>query len=247
MVKILHNIVSGKQNYWKCLMFAGVIMGASVSAQAQEGFSKRMSRKMERKVRFGFKLDPGVAVMKSQDNGIERNSGKFHLNYGIMADFFLDKEERYAVGTGFQVTHTGSVLQYDQGIGLNEYNDYPTEYDLRLQYLEVPLTLKLKAATRDDIGIWGQFGTYFAAPIRARANVISNQKEFRKENVLNEMHRLNMGLLLAAGVEYPLTETLSGIVGFGYQGGFTDLTRNKKWNDGKVNLNSFSLRLGLYF
>lgn len=228
-------------------MFAGLVMGSSVTATAQDSFSKRMSKKMDRKVRFGFKLDPGVAIMRPQDNGIERNSGKLNLAYGIMADFFLDREERYSFGTGFEVVHTGSTLKYDQGIGLNKFNDYTTEYDMRLQYLQVPLTLKLKADTRDDIGIWGQFGTYFAAPIKARANVISNNKEYTKENVMTDMHRLNMGLLLAAGVEYPLTETLSGIVGFGYQGGFTDLTRNKRWNDGRVNLNSFSLRLGLYF
>ncbi|WP_295121692.1 porin family protein [uncultured Chitinophaga sp.] len=240
-------MLSGKQNYWKSLIFAGLIMGAGVTAKAQEGFSKRMSKEIGRKVRFGFKLDPGVGILKSQEEGIERNGAKLNLAYGIMADFFLDRSENYAIGTGFQITHTGSVMMYDKGIGLNEYNDFPTEYDLRVQYLEVPVTLKLKSETQSDIGIWGQFGTYFAAPIKARANVISNNIEHKKQNVLPEMHRINMGLLLAAGIEYPLTETLSGIVGFGYQGGFTDLTRDKKWNDGKLNLNSFSLRLGLFF
>lgn len=240
-------MLSGKQNYWKSLLFVGLIMGTAVAASAQDGFSKRMSREIGRKVRFGFKLDPGVGILRAQGEGVERNGAKLNLSYGIMADFFFDKSERYSLGTGFQITHTGSVMMYDQGVGLNKFNDYPTEYDLRIQYLEVPVTLKLKSETQSAIGIWGQFGTYFAAPIKARANVISNLVEYKKENVLSDMHRINMGLMLSAGIEYPLTETLSGIVGLGYQGGFTDLTRNKKWDDDKVNLNSFSLRLGLYF
>lgn len=241
MVKILNKNVLSKSLIF---VFAWVALCSNVNAQT---LSDRVSGNIGRKVRFGFKIDPGASIMRPQENGIERNGGKFYFSYGILADFFLDESGNYAIASGLQISHMGSVLMYDAGKGLDKFKAVPTEYDLRLQYVEIPFTLKLKTNTASGIGIWGQFGGIAGFPVRARANVISGLQKFDKENVLRDITPINAGLLLGAGIEYPLTETLTGVVGFNFQNGFVDATKNGKWDDGKVNINSFILRLGVYF
>jgi hypothetical protein len=241
MVKILN-----KNVLLKSLLFVFTCLAFGMQANAQT-FSDRVSGDIGRKVRFGFKIDPGVSIMRPQENGIERNGGKFYFSYGVMADFFLDESGNYAIASGLQISHMGSVLMYDAGKGLDKFKAAPTEYDLRLQYVEVPFALKLKTNTSSGIGIWGQFGGFAGFPVRARANVISGLVKYEKENVLRDITPINAGLLLGAGIEYPLTETLTGIVGFNFQNGFVDATKNGKWDDGKVNINSFIVRLGVYF
>lgn len=223
-----------------------LLMAAGIGVQAQT-LSDRVSDKAGRKVRLGFKLDPGVSLMRPQESGVERNSGRFYFSYGVLADFFLDESGNYAIASGLQVSSMGSVLKYETGKGLAAFKNNPTEYDLRLTYIEIPFTLKLKTDTESGIAIWGQFGGFAGFPVRARTNVISGLQRFDKQDVLRDVNRLNAGMIIGGGIEYPLTETLTGVLGFNYQNGFIDVTRNSKWDDGRVNLNNFTLRVGLYF
>lgn len=241
MVKILYRNV-----FRKSFLMAAALLASAASLSAQS-FSDRMSEKTGRKVRFGFKIDPGASFLNPQEAGVTRNSGRFYFSYGVLADWFIDDGERYALASGVQVTHFGSVMQYDAGKGLGEFRNASSEYDLRLQYIEVPVALKLKTATARGFDFYGQFGGFVGAPIRARANVISNMQRFDKQNVLRQVQPFTAGMIIGAGVEYPLTETLTGVVGVNYQNNFVDITRNGKWDDGRITGNSFILRLGVYF
>ena len=211
-----------------------------LAGQAQRRFP------MER-VRLGFKLDPVISVLKPQDPGADRTSSRLGLSYGLMADFLLNEEGNYAFATGLQITMGGSTLKYDAGKGVDRFRQYPAEYQLKLQHIEIPAAIKLKTNAYNGIAAWGQFGTYLGFPIRGRANVTSLDQRYEKENVLSDLNPINAGLLLGVGIEYPLGERLTAVIGLNYQNGFVDVTRNAKWDDGKVNLNSFSLRLGMYF
>ncbi|MGN6510641.1 MAG: porin family protein [Chitinophaga sp.] len=242
MVKILHNNL-----FRKSLLAVCSLLVFSMAAQAQRTFSRSMSEKTGRKMRLGFKLDPGASFLKAQDNGVERNSGRFYFSYGILADFLLDESGNYAIGSGVQISHMGSVMQYEPTYGLDDYDVSSSEYDIRLQYIEVPVTLKLRTDTDRGVGVWGQFGGFAGFPIRARANVISGQQKFDKVNIFKDVNPLIAGLVLGGGIDYPLTETLTGVVGFIYQNNFIDVTRNSKWDDGRMNTNNFVLRLGVYF
>lgn len=241
MVKILH-----QRLLLKSFLLLFVLTAAGIGAQAQT-LSDRVSEKAGRKMRFGFKLDPGASMMRPQEEGAERNAGRFYFSYGVMADFFLDDQGSYALSSGLQVSAMGSVLKYETGKGLAAFKTAPSEYDLRLTYIEIPFTLRLKTDTESGIGIWGQFGGFAGFPIRAKANVISNLQPFDKQDVLRDVNPLSAGMIIGGGVEYPLTETLVAVAGFNYQNGLIDVTRNSKWDDGRVNFNNFMLRLGVYF
>lgn len=211
------------------------------AVQAQTNFIR------ENRVRLGFKLDPTVFWLQPQESGIDRNSSRAGVSFGIMADFLLDETGRYAIASGLQVSTTGSTLKYEANKGLEEYKQIPAEYKLKLTYVEIPFALKLKTDTDNGLGLWGQFGTYLGFPVRGRADVISLQANDDKVNVLRNITPINVGMLIGAGVEYPLGDRLTGMVGLSYRNGFIDVTRNGKWDDGKVNMNSFALNLGLFF
>jgi len=211
------------------------------AAQAQRNFIR------DNRVRLGFTLTPAIVALKPQESGVERNSGRAGISFGIMADFPLDQSGLYNIASGLQITTAGSKLKYDAGIGLDDYKQNPAEYNLKLTYVEIPFALKLKTDSRGGVGFWGQFGTYLDFPVRARTDIVSLTNTYDKVNVLRDINPINMGLLIGAGIEYPLGDRLTGVIGLNYQNGFVDVTRNAKWNDGKVNMNSFALKLGLFF
>lgn len=216
------------------------LLGIGTPGKAQQRFS------MER-VRLGFKLDPTISILTPQDAGAERTSSRMGLSYGLMVDFLLNDEGNYAFATGLQISMGGSTVKYDAGKGLDRYKQNPAEYVIKLQHIEIPATIKLKTTAYNGIAFWGQFGTYLGFPIRGRSDITSLDQRYEKENILSDINKINAGLLLGAGIEYPLGERLTALVGIGYQNGFVDVTRNSKWGDGKVNLNGFALRLGMYF
>jgi hypothetical protein len=201
----------------------------------------------ENRVRLGFKLDPTIFWLQPQESGVERNSSRFGVSFGLMADFLLDESGRYAIASGLQISTAGSTLKYETGKGLDDYKQVPTEYKLKTTYVEIPFAIKLKTDVDNGTAFWGQFGTYLGFPVRGRADVASLTVNQDKVNVLRDITPINIGLLVGAGIEYPLGDRLSGLVGLSYRNGFIDATRNGKWNDGKVNMNSFALNLGLFF
>jgi Outer membrane protein beta-barrel domain len=219
------------------------IMGMAKVSMGQDGYSTFRS-----KVKLGFTVNPLVSILKPQESGVNRNSAKAGLNFGLMADFNLNERGTYALSSGFQVLLAGSKLKYDAGKGLNDYKANPAEYNMKLTYIEIPVALKLKTSPDEGgIGFWGQFGTYLDFPVSGRANVVTMNQTFDRVNILPEMNRINIGMLLGAGIEYPLGGSLTGLAGITYQNGFVDVTRNGKWDDGRINMNSFALRLGVFF
>ncbi|MGF6926197.1 opacity protein-like surface antigen [Chitinophaga sp. W2I13] len=227
----------------KKIIFLLAIMGVAKAGMAQYG-----GNSFREKVKLGFTVSPMVSILKPQESGVNRNSAKAGLNFGLMADFKLNEQGTYAFSSGFQVLLAGSKLKYDAGKGLGDYKANPAEYNMKLSYIEIPLALKLKTLPDEGgIGFWGQFGTYLDFPITGRADVVSMGQTYDKVNILPQMNRINIGMLLGAGIEYPLGANLTGMAGITYQNGFVDVTRNGKWDDGRVNMNSFALRLGVFF
>ncbi|MBK7885704.1 MAG: PorT family protein [Chitinophagaceae bacterium] len=220
----------------------------SAASFAQEGLSSRISDDGGRKIRIGFKLDPGISWLGPKEKFVSKDGSQVSISYGFMADFIIDPN--YAIASGLQITHGGGKLRYQNDKGLFENGQSADEnlYKVSLQYLEIPLALKLKTNPIGNLTYWGQFGTYLGVNIGARLDAtVDGQPEITKEKITGHIVPINGGLLLGAGIEYPLNDKTTLSLGLGFQNGFVDVTRNKSWNDAKVILNNFSLRAGVYF
>lgn len=204
-----------------------------------------------RQVRLGFKLDPVfINTLKPFDNGVEKDGSKFGINYGLMADV-LFSDGRGAFATGLEVSHAAaSIKTTDVDNGLYGKGNY----DLKLQYLQIPLTVKLKTNYIEDskFKVWGQFGTYVGALIGARMDfdaVDKNDNHSKGDNtrIMKNINKANMGLSIGTGIEYNIAPKTDLYLGLGFENGFTDITTNGKWHDGKVALNRWALRFGAFF
>ena len=224
------------------LAIAGFTLAISVNAQREY---------YGRQVRLGFKLDPVfINTLKPFDNGIEKAGSKFGVNYGLMADV-LFSDSRGAFATGSEVSHAAASIKTNNASnGLYGKGNY----DLKLQYLQIPLSVKLKTNYLEDskIRVWGQFGTYVGALIGARMDYNTEDKDGTKFNgdnarVMKNINKANMGLLIGTGIEYNVAPRTDLYLGLGFENGFVDVTSNNKWHDGKVALNRWAFRLGAFF
>lgn len=202
-----------------------------------------------RPVRLGFKVDPVFAnTLRPLENGIEKAGSGFGINYGLMADIqFADS--RGAFATGVEVQHASASLKYKAGSNRGLYADAGIDqtYKLKLQYLQIPLSIKLKTNQVNNVRWWGQFGSYLGALIGSRLDYSYGSTSENNIKAMNKTNKVNMGLLLGAGGEYRLADRTDLYLGLGFENGFTDVTSNKEWKDGKVALNRWALRLGVFF
>ena len=65
---------------------------------------------------------------------------------------------------------------------------------------------------------------------------------------MGNVQPINLGMQIGAGVEIPFSSSNSLVAGLLFNNGFIDVTKNNSWgNDGRINLNNFALKLGIFF
>lgn len=198
---------------------------------------------------------------KTQENG----GSKIGFTYGLMGDFHF--AENYAVGTGIQVNSTGGKINTSNPNALKGEVS-KSSFDYSVQYLEIPVALKLKTDRMGKISIFGQAGmtigfniskkmTYDMSVIdtgSSAKNYTVGEKEKIKGgigNIAPIMFQMNIG----AGIQYAIGKKLDAYAGIFFNNGFapnaTDPTKISNipasFTDGNTRLNNFALRLGFYF
>lgn len=204
-----------------------------------------------RAVRFGFKIDPVFYNgLRPVENDIEKDGSNFGINYGLMADI-LFSDGRGAFATGIEVAHASAGLSYNtnsRGLYRAEARGDDQLYKLKLQYLQIPFSIKLKTNPNSaGLRFWGQFGTYMGALLKSRIDYSYGSISEKNQNSMSGTNKVNLGLLVGAGGEYQVARRTDLFFGLGLENGFTDITTNSKWNDGKVGLNRWAIRLGMFF
>ena len=103
--------------------------------------------------------------------------------------------------------------------------------EYRINYVTIPITLKLKTPEIGAFTYFGQFGVNLSIKTKAKSvsdeGVIinNNGKPPQDIDITNDMGFLNMGLNIGAGFEYNLAGSTSVVVGINYHNGFTNVLR----------------------
>lgn len=241
-------------------------IGSSFSARAQDVDT--------RKIRFGAFVAPTVSWMrptanKSDDNEhLTSNGGsKVGFTYGLMAEYRF--AENYSFVTGLQVNMGGGKINTRRDAAPADSAGgfvSATDFSYTLQYLEIPLALKMRTNLISGFRFFGQLGVTPAFNIGKKVTYSidsykgSEHQQHSDENVKLKgaltitpvLFQMNIGM----GMEYPLSDQLCGYIGLFFNNGFApDVTNTVKYNfgqngtfkDGNVRLNNFALRLGLFF
>jgi|CXWJ01.1.fsa_nt_gi hypothetical protein len=200
----------------KVFLIALGLISASTNLKAQDEGSK---------FQFGLKVAPTFAWITSDD--VETAGGKIGFAYGLIGDYHFTKN--YALGTGIDVTYRGGNVE-----SLNDKGE-KTDIGVSLQYIELPVTMKLMTNEIGYITYYGQFG--FAPGVNIKAK--SDGESFK-----SSVSPFNLALLVGLGAEYSLGGRTALTGGIKFNNGFLDYIKKK---DVKGTSSFIALEIGVMF
>lgn len=207
----------------KRILVVLLLFAAFTSAQAQ-------------KVSLGLTAAPGIAWLKPDTEGLEGDGSKVAFSYGILFDYnFTDN---YSFSSGIEVAYNGGkIINRDTSTSLT--GEITT---FKLQYIELPLSLKMKTNEIGYITYFGRFGFIPAYNLKAKGelDVAGTITEFDLEDDIN---KFNLSLLIGAGIQYSISGETALLASINFKNGFLDAL------DGgpKAFPNVISLNIGVLF
>jgi hypothetical protein len=195
--------------------------------------------------RLGLTAHPTFGWLKAE-NG-KGNGVSLGFSYGLMADFNF--AENYSFATGLTVTTiNGKSTEISPNLyhaGTN--NAAATAYDLKykLQYLELPFTVKLKTDKISDVRWYGQFGLSNDFNISAKQNAeVDGNAIVKDKNIKDFTKFYRAGLILGAGGEFDVDNHTSITAGLTYNNGFTNIVKD---NGRNVKNHYIGINFGVFF
>lgn len=221
----------------------------------------------DRDFRIGFKIIPGLNVVKAKTSNVQKDGSGIGFSFGLMADIKLD--QNYFFTPELNITSMSNSMKMKDTAKLTlpntSGNFSKVTYKYNLKYIEIPLTFKFRTNESNGIRYWGQIGIAPGVLIGNQVTTsaeqnIPNQPGFptnekyistASENDrydFNEhsdnVNLLRTSMILGAGIEYRLSGNTSFYAGLRFNNGFTDILNDKK---SKMINNVFGLELGIFF
>lgn len=202
--------------------------------------------------RLGFQASPHFTWMNSSKGNIINNEIKPGIKYGLEADIYLAGYPRYSLNTGiFVANHTfAGNYNVEEPFFINKTTfDKRVDLNFKLNYIEIPLNIKLRSDQFYRMTFYGQFG--LTNMINISASVESSDAQFSGDNVNiglnNRAIRLyNLSMIMGGGLEYDVGGNTALNFGVQYSNGLTDVTDIKNLSE-KTIFNSLRLVVGVLF
>jgi hypothetical protein len=229
------------------ILSATLLAATTLNAQENQG------------VRFGIKLAPNMAWLRSDTKGVDGDGSVIGYTFGLLTEFPIGQTGNYRFATGVFLNNIGgkTVSKYSTTVN-NVTTDYENSATTSLRYVEVPLTIKMMTNEIGLIRYYGQLGVSTAFNIRAKQDFdlvatsggTSNTTSDTKVDVMDDTNMFKAGLVVGGGVEYNVAGNTSLLFGLTYNNSFT--TVNKKSDtagvpDAKVYADHLELTLGVFF
>lgn len=216
--------------------------------------------------KIALHVDPNVSWIKPDNRNITAGDNKLKFGFGLSIDkMFTDN---YAIGTGFNILNTGGQLSYfrykPNEDGLLTMSKINRTYNL--QYLEVPITLKLRTNEIGYITYWAQIGLGAGVNVKAKSDdeiqyyltsdsgtanendwLVNAAEETREdEDISSEIGIFRASLIVAGGVEYNLSGDASIVAGVSYNNAFTNILQKQgvsNFSEGEIDPAGFTPKL----
>lgn len=193
----------------------------------------------EKSFNFGLYGAPGVSWFKSDTKGIDNDGLRLSFAYGLMTDIVL--ADNYAVSTGIESSYTGGKLKWGNG-DTTHFATY------KLQYLDIPLTLKMQTNEVNYMTFYGRFGGSLGTRTKAIGDFVTKHGStttiLEEEKINGDINLFRISFIIGAGMEYSLGGNTKAIVGLNYKNGLTDTFKSK---DIKAKNSGIALTLGIIF
>ncbi len=216
-------------------------------------------------VRFGIKLAPNMSWFKSDTKGLENDGSKIGYTVGLVTEFPIGTEGNYRFATGLFLNAVGG--KYFQAFSFTENNQQLTKdlsSDISLQYVQIPLTMKLMTKEIGYMRYYGQLGFDASFNVKAKADfddvvidpttqAITFVKQ-DKEDIKDNIQPIRAGLVFGAGLEYNFSGSTTLQAGITYNNGLTNLLKKVEVVDANGNAkkakllqNFLELNLAIFF
>lgn len=221
-------------------------------------FSVSLNQLSAQEFRFGLTASPVFSWLKIDGESFSNDGSRVGFQYGLLFDQTIGDVERYAFSSGFIINLTGGAYSYPDLTAVDT-TTITTEESLiaRVQYIEIPLTIKLRTNEINYLTYYGMFGVTPGFNIKARGEYTSTPDPLLLSNTdLNlredgnpdelKYNLINMSLTLGAGLEYAMTENTAIVAGIFFQNGFSNVIQDK-FDDNAMRLKQIGIRLGVLF
>ena len=214
----------------KVLVFS-LLLGFSIVSFAQN-------------LKLGVCLNPHFDWFNENSSLMKSDGSKTGIMGGLVVENYFSKN--YAFATGIMLGSYGGRLVYNDSVTIRtDENNTKVPPNLlvkyKLQYITVPIGLKLKT---NQFGYFSYYASLGFAPqinIRAKAeagSILDNA------DIGKEVGLFNISYYFGAGLEYGIGGSTAIVVGVTYNNGFMDILTKQ---DSKVILNYLTVNVGVMF
>ena len=190
--------------------------------------------------RLGLTAHPNFGFIKAE--GGKGNGVNLGFSYGLIGDFNF--AENYSFSTGLTITTINgkstevNSAQYQLG------NTAAVDIKYMMQYVELPLTIKLKTGDYNGVRWYGQFGLSNDVRISARQDAKSGNNVLANDVNSSDWTKFyRAGLIIGAGGEFNVGNKTSIMAGLTLNNGFTNITDN----DYSVKNHFVAINFGVFF
>lgn len=191
------------------------------------------------KYRLGLKGGGIVAWMKPDVEGVDVEKYKFGYVYGAMGEYLF--ADNYLFSLDINVTQRGGGIE-------DSRKDTLKKISYQLQYLEIPLTIKMKTNQLNNMAYFGKFGICPAFNLKSRKDI---SEIFAGNTLTNsdltadaDIRKIGAALVIGFGTEYFIGETTTLVGELVLNKGFTNVAKT----DGlKMNNSYVALNIGIIF
>lgn len=199
--------------------------------------------------RFGLTATPMFDWLSVDGTVVESDGSRVGFQYGLLFDQTIGNVQRYAFSSGLLINYANTAIVASDSV-------FSQTVVARVQYIEIPLTIRLRTNEVNYITYYGQFGVTPGFTIKARGDFSFDpdplgfsEKDVNiiKDNDFNVKYNpINLSLTLGAGMEYGVSENTAIIAGVFFQNGFTNVIKDEI-DDDNARLKQIGIRLGVLF
>ncbi len=216
-------------------------------------------------LKIGLRAAPQLTWSSPDNKNTSTNGTRVNFGYGLTIDKYFS--ENYAIGTEFTLLYFGTNLSLDQnkftsvthkGVMIPATEDL--SYNYRMQYIQIPLLLKMRTKEIGYLRYYAEFGAAAAFLTRAKADVEMGAFSVTEVNI-NEpdeedqfsidptgyqdgVSSFRGSVIIGGGLMYNSFSESYLTVGIRYDRSFTSFTEDDRW---KTGLNGLALNVGFLF
>jgi hypothetical protein len=243
----------------KPALFAAAILLSVSSLFAQDGGATANGD--DKNFHFGLYVMPGLYIPTTSSNTTSGkvtysnlgNAAGFGFGYGINLEFYFTPNYGIATGLGvnqFAVNYTNITTTKTGNITDSSIN---TVHQQSMQYLQLPVLLKLRTNSIGSIKYFGQFGLGMGFLLDAKDNPTVSRTVYATSfpsttndnvNVYKQSDFFRLSLQVGLGLEYSLAGTTSIQASINYDNAFTNVNAD---GNNSVLMKGVNIIVGILF